>query len=550
MTIEEDDKLLNDKEDPKVDEAARWSEKVFEKYNILHDIAIKNMPNIWTPLEFALSIKTILNIRGCIKPFGGILLGPPSSLKTVTIGLFRGCQHTFYSDNFTAKSMVSHNSAIKRDKLKDVDMLPKLKNNFFLTPELAPMFASREEDLLETLGIMTRILDGEGYENDTGAQGHRGYSGEYMFTWLGASVDIPHRVHKALSTLGPRLFFLRLPKLKQDEDYYFKQMGEDFEEKVTEICTALYEYMAVFETHPQIAFEEDELPKIPLNHTKNEESVQRIIIKLGELLAPLRAEVPTWETNGTQGSEYAYSIPTIEEPMRAIRQLHNLAWAHGLTQGRDYMTEDDISLIIQVVLSTCSIERARIFDLLIEHKGVLTTSLIVTSLNVTNPTARRTMTELKATGLVEMYGVDNTEKTISLKSEFSWFLSDRFAELRGLKEKCPPRYTTDSNINNKNQIEEGKVLSDKDSLRGGQNSFSKESIHNNNIVQQDPDSNKLKDIPKETWKATTIIENPSTLSTTCIYCNQSVANTELVAHMDKCAAEAVAEYERKRSLDN
>jgi hypothetical protein len=47
----------------------------------------------------------------------------------------------------------------------------------------------------------------------------------------------------------------------------------------------------------------------------------------------------------------------------------------------------------------------------------------------------------------------------------------------------------------------------------------------------------LKDIPKESWTAIT----------TCIYCNESVANTELVAHMDKCAAEAVAEYERRKS---
>src|SRR6266849_6434077 len=105
MTIEDDDDdLLNDKEDLKADEVASWSEKTFEKYSALHDTAEKNIPNLWPALEFALSVKLILNIRGCIKPFGGILLGPPSSLKTVTIGLFRGCQHTFYADNFTAKS--------------------------------------------------------------------------------------------------------------------------------------------------------------------------------------------------------------------------------------------------------------------------------------------------------------------------------------------------------------------------------------------------------------------------------------------------------------
>ncbi len=64
-------------------------------------------------------------------------------------------------------------------------MLPRIKNKFFLTPELAPTFAAKDDDLLQVLGIMTRILDGHGYESDTGAHGHRGYNEEIMFTWVG-----------------------------------------------------------------------------------------------------------------------------------------------------------------------------------------------------------------------------------------------------------------------------------------------------------------------------------------------------------------------------
>jgi hypothetical protein len=85
----------------------------------------------------------------------------------------------------------------------------------------------------------------------------------------------------------------------------------------------------------------------------------------------------------------------------------------------------------------------------------------VHSLNTTKPTARRTMTELKATGLVDMYDVNpneyNSEKEIHLKPEFGWFLSDKFSELRGLKEKRPPRadaevsyhYPTPNDLNEK-----------------------------------------------------------------------------------------------------
>jgi hypothetical protein len=57
---------------------------------------------------------------------------------------------------------------------EQIDLLLKIKNMCFLTPELAPTFAAKDDDLLQILGIMTRILDGNGYESDSGAQGHRG----------------------------------------------------------------------------------------------------------------------------------------------------------------------------------------------------------------------------------------------------------------------------------------------------------------------------------------------------------------------------------------
>jgi hypothetical protein len=192
----------------------------------------------------------------------------------------------------------------------------------------------------------------------------------------------------------------------------------------------------------------NELPKIELDNTKDEELAHRYIIRLGKLLAPLRAIVPTWETKDTQGSEYAYAMAIIEEPSRAITQLRNLARGHALSKGRNYIKVEDIPMLIQVVLSTCSIERETIFEILIENKGFLKTSQIVDSLNITKPTALRTMTELKATGLVNMHDVNpgeyNSEKEICLKPEFEWFLSDKFAGLRANRSRwiCKEKYPT------------------------------------------------------------------------------------------------------------
>ena len=57
------------------------------------------------------------------------------------------------------------------------------------------------------LGIMTRILDGQRFESDSGAEGHRAYKVEYMFTMLAVAVDIPRKVYKHLSALGPKSTF-------------------------------------------------------------------------------------------------------------------------------------------------------------------------------------------------------------------------------------------------------------------------------------------------------------------------------------------------------
>jgi hypothetical protein len=414
-----------------------WSEeKLFEKYNHLKEVTKKNMPHLWHGLEFALSVKTILNIKDNTLPFSGILLGPASSAKTVIVELFRGSKHTFYTDNFSPKSLVSHNSAVPKEKLREIDMLPKIKDKYFLTPELAPIFAARDDDLLQVLGILTRVADGRGYESDSGAQGYRGYNEKIMFTLLGAVVDIPYKVHRLLGTLGPKIYFFRMPRVEETEDYYHNTRTDNFIEKEQEIRTALFEYLTYFEMNPEATMEvEDGLPKISIDIDKDEELADRIIIRLSKLLARLRAIVPTWETKDTQGSEYAYTIAKVEDPSRAITQLRNLARGHALSQGRTHFTIQDIPIIIHTALSTASIERVRIFDILIANNGSLTTSQICEFLNTTPPTARRTMTELKATGLVQMDETKsndgyNTTSLITLKSEFDWFLSDEFTELK------------------------------------------------------------------------------------------------------------------------
>jgi predicted DNA-binding transcriptional regulator len=232
-----------------------------------------------------------------------------------------------------------------------------------------------------------------------------------------------------------------LPKVfKNDDEYRAYINNDDFIIKTKQIEEALLDYLDWFEQCPNGEII-NKLVKISWNwDSKDDQDAIGIIIKLGKLLAHLRGVVPTWETRESQGLEYAYTFANIEEPDRAMVQLRNLARGHALSQGRNFLTMADIPLLINVVLSTASIERARIFNLLLEFGGTLTTSEIEQSLNVSDKTAKRTMAELKAIELISVGEVESVhggspELQIKLFDQFKWFLSPEFKELRGKSER-------------------------------------------------------------------------------------------------------------------
>jgi hypothetical protein len=403
-----------------------WQSKLREKYSVLHNVVQNTMPEIWPGLEFELSIMRVLSIEGCTLPFIGIILGRPSSYKTVIISLLKRWLNAFYTDNFTARSFVSHSTAVNsREELEEIDMLPKIKGKLFLTPELSPMFTTKEEDFIQLLGIITRIADGHGYVSDSGAHGHRGYDEDIMFTWVGATVDIPYKVYKILGNLGAKLYFFRMKFDEQTTDQLLNYATdhEEFNPQVIEIQNALFDYLKWFEICPALT------PRIKWDKSNDSRDALKYIVRMADLLSYLRCVAQVWETHDSQGSDYAYSISQREVPHRAITCLKNLAKGHALLTGRNYITLADIPIIIKTALDTAPIERVSLFSLLIANNGKLTTNQILESLNVARKTALRTMAEFKAIGIVIIKDTDEVRpgrpsKLMVLNPRFNWFLSD------------------------------------------------------------------------------------------------------------------------------
>ena len=163
-------------------------------------------------------------------------------------------------------------------------MLPKIKNKLFLTPELSPMFTTKEEDLIQLLGIITRVADGHGYVSDSGAHGHRGYDEDIMFTWIGAAVDIPYKVYKLLGNLGAKLYFFRMRFDEQTPDQLLDYAADDgeFNPQILEIQNALFDYLRWFEICPTLT------PKIKWDKSNDSRDALKYIVGMADLLSYLR----------------------------------------------------------------------------------------------------------------------------------------------------------------------------------------------------------------------------------------------------------------------
>jgi predicted transcriptional regulator len=444
-----------------------WRIELAKRWNTLHDLIIRHYPDLWEPLKFVLVVRTVLDVDDISIPFTGLILGPPGSSKSAALVMLKNLPQIIFTDHFTPPALVSHNASVSREQLEKNDLLPRIRNRCLLTPEMGPTFTERDEILSHWCGIISRVADGGGYRSDSGVYAQRGYSGEYMFAWLGASIELPYRAYKHLATTGFKLYFLRLrPKRKsrvQRIDHVLKSRKHKM--NTEEIRTTVTSYFCWFKICPlrkridESGKESAAICRIPWNFETDESKEGREIIgictDLGELLRSLRGYVETYKRSSEdadypttdvttseqeqkkhiRSTEFENDAPILEEPDRANWQLYNLARAHALTtEGRDWLVkEKDLPMVIRVALSTCTYARAKVFRLLVENDGTATTSQIADCMHSSNHKAKRTMVELRACGLVTMERVNplvsNSEYEITLKQKFDWVLKDEFKQL-------------------------------------------------------------------------------------------------------------------------
>ena len=292
-----------------------------------------------------------------------VLVGPPSTAKTTVLDFFNIEGLTHKLDAFSAKAMVSHFAAASESELaKKVDMLPQIKHKVVIVADLSPLFSKRVDDLTENIGILTRVLDGQGYISHSGVHGQRGDHGDYRFGLIADTTPIGGQVWRVMSSLGPRLMLFDMPVHKESIDEQRQNMVSTYtyQDKVA-TCREVVSNLLVKVWN-------DNGARVGGLHWDREADPPQVldrIIQLAELGVILRSV--TAKDKIITSTEYEYSPSVSEGPARYLQSLYNLARGHAIVSGRHNITMDDLAIPYRIVMSTGPVERLRLLQYFIEH---------------------------------------------------------------------------------------------------------------------------------------------------------------------------------------
>lgn len=375
-----------------------------------------NFPAYTRSAEICASVVAQILLNDVANPFALALVDVPSSGKTITLNFFDVPNLTYTTDSFTPASFVSHASNVKREELGRVDMLPRIRFKTLIVRDLAPIFGSKEDDLLKSLGILTRALDGEGLEIDSGVHGQRGYKGDYLFMLLAGTTPISPRVFKIMGILGSRLFFLALhSRVKTHRELINQNRGvsrQDKERMCREATGAMLR--TLWSANPN---------GVEWNKESDPDDCLLVIARCAELLAVLRGAIQLWHSE--HDGNVSHNVPVIEQPDRINCLLYNLARGHALVCGRRQLQLSDLAPVLEVTFDSAPSIRSRVFRGLLEHGGILRTAQVERILRCSKPTALKEMEALAVLGVADKLEVapeyGRPEHELRLAQRFAWF---------------------------------------------------------------------------------------------------------------------------------
>ena len=345
-----------------------------------------------------------LFINGITQPISLFLLGDPSTKKSTLLEIMRGLDMVLWSDIFSPASFVSG----ARD-IEGGDLLPRLRNRCLVTPELGVLFKDR--NLPQTLGLLTRLLDGMGYVRHTGF-GEVGVHENVRFNWCAAIVKIQPKIWNLLGHLGHRLLFLHLENdtesVEAVENRLIRMITEDrdYNEKLSICRNAVIAYFQKIQArYPN---------GVIWNTAMDERSAKQLIVRAALMLKSLRGTIDPKDATNT----------IFEEPTRLTQSFYNICRGYALMHDRTHVIFNDVESVLAVMLDSAPPERKKLLLALLEQNGEIDTDQYMEMSKHGHKRVLDDFTNFETLNIVE-FVQGNTVKKIKLKPEFSWLLDKK-----------------------------------------------------------------------------------------------------------------------------
>ena len=383
--------------------------------------AFPDDPSVAMAAEVTLSAAAALCINGLEGCPTVLLEGPPAGRKTTALSFFPSDLETIYAtDKFTPASFVSHMADKGEKQLREIDLLPRIAHKVFLVPDLGVMFADRPDKLRENLGILTRILDGQGYRKDSGAHGGRGYAGDYKFCLLGATTPLADSAWEQMSNLGSRMLVLDTGT----EDVTTEELADMVTEEAS-YDSKLDSVRGAARPLLQKLFDPTTGGYGSVRWDKQADKPLAIYVaRLAKLTAQLRGQVRSDELAGD------WTVH-VEIPRRLIVAFMGLTRGHAVASGRTSLLEHDVAVVARLAFDTCPTRRRRVLRcMLASPDGTATTHDASEAGRCSKTTALNTMKTLVALGVAQWTG-DRGRDTFAAKQQAeSIRLADQHAWLK------------------------------------------------------------------------------------------------------------------------
>lgn len=285
-----------------------------------------------------------------------LVVGVPSSAKTDLVNFLRSFNLVYFVDTLTQNPFAS--GYVAPEGQKSYDMLPEINNKCLIIKDLTTIFSLNSETVKKLLGELVSIYDGQ-FKKFSPTKGLK----EYITNFSHIGCVTPSALNRHtnyMSIVGARYLFFRIPKLdeakskKGFEIAWKDNRKESLKEVEKLVCQFLRQTL-------------DRLEKDTIEVDFADEDIKATLEKLAIFTSKSRGIVISQEVSFKNENDKDITFTEVvdwqvEEPWRAFQQLKGLSIALSIINKTYKISQSEIDILTQIVLSSMPVQRAEALE--------------------------------------------------------------------------------------------------------------------------------------------------------------------------------------------